>query len=308
PEGTPRGSSRGAAGDLRADHRGGARRRRLGRGPRGGRRRPRLPDHRRPEGARRRGHPGDAHREADAVSAGETTGVALFRRGRLDALDGPGLRHLLEREPAGADEVRDVVAALVRSVRLEGDGALHAMAERFDGVSLDALEVPRGAWDRALDRLPPGVRTALERAARNSRAFHAAPIPDEVRAEVEPGVRLTRVWTPLARAGVYAPGGTAAYPSSILMGVVPARAAGVGEVVVCSPPGPSGAPPDTVLAACALAGADRLFAVGGAGAVAALAYGTASVPRVDVIVGPGNRWVTEAKRQVAGDVAIDAPA
>ena len=112
----------------------------------------------------------------------------------------------------------------------------------------------------------------------------------------------------LSKVGVYAPGGRAAYPSSVLMGVVPAVAAGVTEVVVCSPPGPGGMPPDEVLAACAVGGAHRLFALGGAGAIGAMAYGTDSVPRVDAIVGPGNRYVTEAKRQVAGDLIIDSPA
>jgi len=126
--------------------------------------------------------------------------------------------------------------------------------------------------------------------------------------ETEPGVRLTRRFAPLERVGVYAPGGRAAYPSSVLMGVVAARAAGVGEVIVCSPPGPEGEPPVAVLAALAIAGADRLFALGGAGAVAAMAFGTESVPRCDAVVGPGNRWVDEAKRQVAGEVLIDAPA
>ena len=113
---------------------------------------------------------------------------------------------------------------------------------------------------------------------------------------------------PLSVAGVYAPGGRAAYPTSVLMGVVPARAAGVGEVILCSPPGPSGYPPDQVLAASAIAGASRLFALGGAGAIGAMAFGTATVPRTQVVVGPGNRYVTEAKRQVAGEVIIDSPA
>jgi histidinol dehydrogenase len=129
-----------------------------------------------------------------------------------------------------------------------------------------------------------------------------------VELETEAGVRLGRRAVPLPAVGVYAPGGRAAYPSSVLMGVVPARAAGVPEIVVCSPPGPSGEPPPEVLAACAIAGATRLFALGGAGAVGALAFGTESVPRVEAIVGPGNQWVTEAKRQVAGELRIDSPA
>ena len=126
--------------------------------------------------------------------------------------------------------------------------------------------------------------------------------------EVEPGVVVERRPDPLARVGVYAPGGRAAYPSSVLMGAVPARVAGVREVVLCSPPGPGGQPADAVLAAAAVAEVDRVFALGGVGAIAALAHGTESVPAVDRIVGPGNVWVAEAKCQVASHVPIDAPA
>jgi histidinol dehydrogenase len=216
---------------------------------------------------------------------------------------------LFERAPSDADgALTSAVSAIVADVRARGDIALREMAERFDRVRLDALEVPRARWDGALASLDAAVRAALERAAHNIQRFHVAQVPEDVVVETEEGVRITRTWTPLERVGVYAPGGRAAYPSSVLMGVIPAKAAGVGEVVVCSPPGPDGLPPREVLAACALGGADRLFALGGAGAIAALAYGTASVPCVDAIVGPGNRWVTEAKRQVAGRILIDSPA
>ena len=166
----------------------------------------------------------------------------------------------------------------------------------------------RIAGTRPSGPCPCNVRQALLRAAGNIRSFHAAQIPRDVVFDVEAGVRITRTVVPLERVGVYAPGGRAAYPSSVLMGVVPAKAAGVGEVVVCSPPGPELVPPMEVLAACAVAGADRLFAIGGAGAIAALAFGTQTVSAVDAIVGPGNRWVSEAKRQVAGRVVIDCPA
>jgi histidinol dehydrogenase len=138
---------------------------------------------------------------------------------------------------------------------------------------------------------------------------HRAFLPVAQETESEPGILIGRRPDPLARVGVYAPGGRAAYPSSVLMGVVPARVAGVGEVVLCSPPDrATGRPADVVLAAAALAGADRVFALGGAGAIAAMAFGTASVPRVDRIVGPGNAYVAEAKLQVASAVAIDSPA
>lgn len=232
----------------------------------------------------------------------------LRATGRIGDLDADELAALLDRQPMDDPGVGDAVAALMADVRIRGDEALLEMASRFDGATLEAVEIPRADWDRALAGLDTRVRAALERAASNIRRFHEAQMPSDVTIEVEPGVRITRTWVALERVGVYAPGGTAAYPSSVLMGVVPARAAGVDEVVVCSPPGPSGAPPAEVLAACAIAGADRVFAIGGAGAVAAMAFGTESVPAVDAIVGPGNRWVTEAKRQVAGSLVIDSPA
>lgn len=236
------------------------------------------------------------------------TPVDLFARGPLSGLADEQLDALLDRTPKDDPELAPVVAKMIADVRSRGDDALREMAERFDGAELEALEVPKERWETAAADLDPTVRAALERAATNIRRFHEAQIPDEVTVETEPGVRVTRVWAPLERVGVYAPGGRAAYPSSVLMGVVPAKAAGVGEVVLCSPPDPSGLPSEEVLAAAHIGGADRLFVLGGAGAIAALAYGTESVPAVDAIVGPGNRWVTEAKRQVAGHVGIDSPA
>lgn len=226
----------------------------------------------------------------------------------LEAMTPGERRLLLERRPPEGEGVRAAVAAILAEVRARGDDALRRLAREHDRVELEALEVPRAQWREAARRLSADVTAALERAAANIAAFHRAQLPAGWEMETEPGVLVGRRWVPLAAAGVYAPGGLAAYPSSVLMGVIPARAAGVGEVVVCSPPGPDGLPPQAVMAACALAGASRLFAAGGAGAVAAMAYGTESVPAVDAVVGPGNRWVTEAKRQVAGDVVIDAPA
>ncbi|MDT8369161.1 MAG: histidinol dehydrogenase, partial [Longimicrobiales bacterium] len=174
---------------------------------------------------------------------------------------------LLGRAPDDLSGVQAAVAALIADVRARGDAAMLEMAERFDGVTLQALEVPREAWSAAREELAPELLSALERAAHNIRRFHEAQIPDEIELEVEPGVRLGRRFVALAAVGVYAPGGRAAYPSSVLMGVVPAVAAGVAEIVVCSPPGPRGLPPAEVLAAAEIAGATRLFAVGGAGAV-----------------------------------------
>jgi histidinol dehydrogenase len=228
--------------------------------------------------------------EALASAAGDVLGA----RGAGGAVD-----------PALESAVRDVVA----DVRGRGDVALRERAARYDGVALDSLEVPRERCEAALDSLPSELRAALDRAARNLRTAHAAFAPQALEAETEPGVIVGRRPDPLARVGVYAPGGRAAYPSSALMACVPAAVAGVREVIVCSPPQrESSAPSPLVLAAAALGGATRVFALGGAGAVAAMAFGTASVPAVQRIVGPGNAWVAEAKRQVAGIVGIDSPA
>lgn len=209
---------------------------------------------------------------------------------------------------ANADTVSSRTAAIIADVRARGDAALLEFAERFDGVRLSAVEVPRAEWTRALSSLDPALRRALERARANIETVHAAFRPTAVEVSPEPGIVIGRRPDPLARVGVYAPGGRAAYPSSLLMGAVPARVAGVGEVIVCSPPSPSGLPSDVVLAAAELAGVDRVFAVGGAGAVAAMALGTDSVPRVDRIVGPGNAYVAEAKLQLVSHVTIDSPA
>jgi histidinol dehydrogenase len=228
--------------------------------------------------------------------------------GPLSELSDGGRALLFQRTLGAAPRLSQDVLAIVSAVRAEGDGALFGFAKKFDGVELASLEVPRAARLSALARLDPRVKRALERAAENLAYVARAQLPVPLAVEVEPGVVVGRRADPLARVGVYAPGGKAAYPSSVLMGVVPARAAGVAEVVVCSPAGPNGAPPDIVLAAADIAGADRVFAAGGAGAIAAMAYGTRTVPKVDLIVGPGNAYVAEAKRQVAGDVRIDAPA
>jgi histidinol dehydrogenase len=234
---------------------------------------------------------------------------ALFAAvGRIDSLDAASRARIFDRGRATDPEVERAVRGVLVDVRERGDDALREMALRFDGAHLTALEVPRSEWERALRELDPAVRAALELAAQNIAVFHRSQLPEALEIEPRPGMKLGRRADPLRRVGVYAPGGRAAYPSSVLMGVVPARVAGVGEVIVCSPPGADGLPPDTVLAACAIGGADRVFALGGAGAVAAMAYGTATVPPVDRIVGPGNAYVTEAKRQVTGVVGIDSPA
>ncbi|MBN9684869.1 MULTISPECIES: histidinol dehydrogenase [unclassified Corallococcus] len=232
----------------------------------------------------------------------------LKYQGALSSLEPDARRKLLARTGESDALVASRVQALIARVRGEGDRALFEFAREFDRVELSALEVPRERWNAALESIPSGVREALTRAARNIARAHAAQRPQAIEVETEPGVIVGRRPDPLSRVGVYAPGGRAVYPSSVLMGVVPAKVAGVDEVIVCSPPGPDGLPGAGVLAAATLAGADRVFALGGAGAVAALAYGTQSVPRVDRIVGPGNAYVAAAKLQVVDAVAIDAPA
>ncbi|HZI15174.1 MAG TPA: histidinol dehydrogenase [Myxococcus sp.] len=238
-----------------------------------------------------------------------STSTVLRYRGALSALSAEDRRTLLERAGGPTDtKVASRVRDIIERVRRDGDKALFELARELDRAELSSLEVPKARCEAALAQLAPGVRDALARAARNIAKAHAAQKPQPVEIETEPGILVGRRPDPLGRVGVYAPGGRAPYPSSVLMGVVPAKVAGVGEVIVCSPPGPDGLPNAGVLAAAALAGADRVFALGGAGAVAALAYGTKSVPRVDRIVGPGNAYVAEAKLQVVGAVAIEAPA
>jgi histidinol dehydrogenase len=228
--------------------------------------------------------------------------------GRLDRLDPDVIARLLDRAADENTGVAADVAAIIDRVRRDGDAALLRMAADFDGATLDALEVPASAIEAALESIDGPIRDALERAAGAIAEFHRAQLPEPVTCEPVPGVRLTRIAEPLDRVGVYSPGGRAAYPSSVLMGAVPARVAGVREVIVCSPPAASGLPAGIVLAACAIARVDRVFSIGGAGAIAALAYGTQSVPRTARVVGPGNAWVAEAKRQLQGTIAIDCPA
>ncbi len=229
--------------------------------------------------------------------------------GALRDLPDASRRALIERAGSASDEALEQrVRGILARVRAEGDRALRDLGRELDRVELATFEVPPPAIAAALDGLDPPLRRALERAARNIATVHRAFLPSPMEVETEPGVVVGRRPDPLAAVGVYAPGGRAAYPSSVLMGVVPARVAGVRDVLVVSPPGPTGRPSDVVLAAAAIAGASRVFALGGAQAIGALAFGTETVPRVDRIVGPGNAYVAEAKRQVAGTVGIDAPA
>lgn len=217
------------------------------------------------------------------------------------------LSDLMERGGGHVDVVRDV-AAIRERVLKGGDDALRQLTHKHDGVLLDALEVQRPAWDAALARVSADIVDALRQAHANIRTFAQASLPQAVETTVVPGVRAGRRIVPIARVGAYVPGGRAAYPSTVLMTATPAKVAGVDEIIVVTPPGKDGRVPDATLAACAVAGVDRVFAVGGAQAVFALAYGTESIPRVDKIVGPGNAYVAAAKAMVAGRVAIDSPA
>ena len=237
------------------------------------------------------------------------TAPVVFRAtGSLQSLDAATRAVLMSRASDRDGDLSNRTSAIIHEVRVRGDDALHEMALRFDGATLQSLEVPRDQWTRALDALAPELRQSLERAARNIESVHRAFLPVAFETSPEPGVTVGRRPDPLARVGVYAPGGRAAYPSSLLMGAIPARVAGVGEVIVCSPPSANGEVSSVVLAAAALANVNRVFAIGGAGAIAAMALGTGSVPRVDRIVGPGNAYVAEAKLQLVGQVAIDSPA
>ncbi len=202
--------------------------------------------------------------------------------------------------------VRAIVGAIVEDVRERGDEAVRAHTAFLDRVDLPRdYAVPVGERRRALAELAPALREALELAAANIREYHRRETSTPWRAMFPQGQAVGQEVVPLAVAGLYVPGGLANYPSSVLMTAIPAQVAGVGRIVACSPPRQDGCAAAGVAAACQLLGVDDLYPIGGAQAVAAMAYGTATVPRCDVIVGPGNAYVTEAKRQVMGEVGID---
>ena len=209
------------------------------------------------------------------------------------------LKALAARSGSVPESIEKRTRAIVAKVRRQGDAALRELTQRFEARVLSALELSRADWDAAAASVPARVRAALAEAATRIRSYHERELYRSYET-IEPGIRLSCRYSPLARVGIYVPGGTARYPSTVLMTAVPAKVAGVREVVMTTP-GPS---PET-LAAAREAGVDRVFLLGGAQAVAALAYGTESVPRVDKIVGPGNAYVAAAKRLVFGDVGID---
>ena len=208
---------------------------------------------------------------------------------------------------ARARPPREDVAGILDEVRRRGDDAVLDFTERFDRAELGPgeLRVDPAEVEGAIGILEPAVLAGLRTAIRNVRSVAEAQLRDAVEVELPEGQRVEVADVPVRRAGIYVPGGRAPYPSTVVMCAVTARVAGVEQIAVCAPPGPRGLAHPAILAACALCEVGEVYRMGGAQAIAALAYGTESVPRVDVIVGPGNAWVTEAKRQVYGEVGID---
>ena len=204
-----------------------------------------------------------------------------------------------------AVNVEQIVADIIRDVRARGDEALYYYCEKFDHAKLSSLEVTSEEIEEALTLVEPEFLEILKEAAVNIRAFHEKQVRNSFIINDHDGIVIGQKIIPMEKAGLYVPGGTAAYPSTVLMDSIPAKIAGCGELVITTPPNAQGKVNPVILAAAHVAGVDRIFKVGGAQAIAALAYGTASVPKVDKIVGPGNAFVAEAKKQVYGTVSID---
>jgi histidinol dehydrogenase len=226
---------------------------------------------------------------------------------RLPARGSAAYRQLVTRRPV-TGEIQDQVSGILGAVRDGGDRALLDLTERYDGARLTTSRIKNEAWQLALDGLDRSVREALAETIRRVEMVHRAQQFHEGAVSVAPGVQVWREWRAFKRVGLYVPGGRTVYPSSVAMMAVPARIAGCEEIVLCSPPQRDGQVAPVILAAAALAGVTEVHAMGGAQAIAAFAYGTESIRRVDKIVGPGNAYVTAAKLQVVGEVAIDMPA
>lgn len=201
--------------------------------------------------------------------------------------------------------VEQAVADILADVKSRGDEAVLDYTRRFDGVSLETMAVSRQEMEEAMASVEPEFLQVLNQAAQNIRAFHSRQVRNSFVLADQPGVVLGQKVTPIEKVGIYVPGGTAAYPSTVLMDAIPAKIAGCPQIVMVTPPGRDGRVPAPILAAAQIAGVDGVYKVGGAQAVAALAYGTQSIPKVDKIVGPGNAYVAEAKKQVFGRVSID---
>ena len=214
------------------------------------------------------------------------------------------LDEILSRETS-ATGVEEIVSDIINDVKANGDAALYKYCEKFDKVKLSSLEVTKEEIDEAMSLVEPEFVEIIKQAAENITLYHKNQVQNGFEIKKENGIILGQKVLPVKRAGLYVPGGTAAYPSTVLMDCIPAKIAGVKELCITTPPSKDGKVNPVILAAAKIAGADRIFKVGGAQAIAALAYGTETIPKVDKIVGPGNVFVAEAKRQVYGMVSID---
>ena len=215
---------------------------------------------------------------------------------------------LIKRSQADISEVLNIVSDILKDVKENKDEAVKRYTAKFDKAELDDLQVSEDEIKEAYDNLDKNLIEALKRASGNIEKFHKAQIPDEWFMEVNPGITAGQIIRPINSVGCYIPGGRAAYPSSILMEVIPAKIAGVERIICCTPPGADGKIMDAILVAADLAGADEIYKCGGSQAIAAMAYGTESIEKVEKIVGPGNVFVTGAKKLVYGDVDIEFPA
>ncbi len=228
--------------------------------------------------------------------------------GKLSELPEREIQVLIERGGELAN-VSDTVSSILADVRSEGDIALRKYTQRFDGAKIDAIEISKDEVENAYNSIDKELIRHLEIAAGNIRKFHEAQMPEKMWfMQLVPGIELGQKVTALASVGAYVPGGRASYPSTALMTIIPAKVAGVRNIVMCTPPGPDGRVNPLTLAAAKVAGADHVYRVGGVQAIAAMAYGTESVMRVDKIVGPGNVYVTAAKMQIRDMAEIDFPA
>lgn len=227
---------------------------------------------------------------------------------KIIKMDNQNRYELLKRSSIDSSQVTEQVKTIIWDVRNFGDEKLKYFTEKFDGVQIDELRVSSEEIEAAYQRTDPQIINALQEAAHNIRAFHKEQLPEDWFIEIEAGVKAGQIIRPLNRVGCYIPGGRAAYPSSILMTVIPARIAGVDEIICCTPPQKDGLIDDKVLIAADISGVDDIYRVGGSQAIAAMAYGTETIKSVDKIVGPGNVYVTAAKKLVYGDVDIEFPA
>ena len=218
------------------------------------------------------------------------------------------LSQTIKRSEEDVNNVLDIVSDILKDIKENDDDAVKAYTEKFDGVLIDELKVSDLEIKKAYETLDDSLLTALKQAASNIEKFHKKQIPEEWEIEVHPGINAGQIVRPINSAGCYIPGGRAAYPSSILMTVIPAKIAGVEKVICVTPPQKDGSILDAILVAADIAGADEIYKVGGSQAIGALAYGTESIPQVEKIVGPGNIFVTAAKKLVYGQVDIEFPA